>query len=72
MNALIPAKPPFMSRGHIVTDADGNWVVTCNQGFPACGFFKDKSAIGCCPKCGRLWIRMEWATPEQCGIEVKP
>lgn len=72
MSALVQARPPFTADGYFVKDADGDVVVTCDESIPPCGLYKDKVVNDWCRTCGLLWIWMEWATPEQCGIEVKP
>lgn len=74
MSALVQARPPFSAVGHAVKDADGNWVVACDDTLTPCGLWKDRAGdeLAICDRCGRVQIRMDSATPEQCGIEVKP
>lgn len=74
---LRPAKPPFTMHqgGRLVLDADGDCVLACSDITPCCSLWKEDGAstvLAECPKCSRLWIRMEFATPQDCGIEVKP
>lgn len=70
---LRPAKPPFLSRDFFVEDADGDTVLACSDMDPACSLWKNEFLpAAMCPKCGRLYLRMEYATPQDCGIETKP
>ena len=74
---LRPARPPFTMHegGRLVLDSDGDCVLTCSEIAPTCSLWKDDgvaSALAECPKCKRLWTRMEFATPQDCGIEVEP
>jgi hypothetical protein len=69
---LRPAKPPFTLDEYVVRDADGDVVLACSDISPPCSLWKDEWVPGAmCPKCGRLYLRMEYATPQDCGIEVK-
>lgn len=76
VSELRPAKPPFTRHpnGEVVQDADGDFVITCSYIAPMCSLWKDDCIQGLteCPKCNRMMIRMVFATPQDCGIEVKP
>ena len=70
---LRPAKPPFRIHpkfGYIVLDADGIAVISCE---PKCSLWKDEPLPyhTVCPKCKRTLASMGFATPQDCGIEVK-
>lgn len=70
---LVPAKPPFRPNdiGNLVLDADGDPVLSCSDFGPQCSLWKDEFKPGAmCPKCGRIYLRMEYATPEECGVKV--
>ena len=68
---LRPAKPPFTRDEYVVRDADGDVVLACSE-LSQCPLWKDDWVpAAMCPKCGRLYLRMDYATPEDCGIEVK-
>lgn len=68
---LRPAKPPFTKRDHVITDADGDVVLACSDIAPPCSLWKDDWVpAAMCPKCGRLYLRMDYATPLDCGIKV--
>lgn len=70
---LRPAKPPFVNLGFFIEDADGDTVLACSDMPPQCSLWKDEFLpAAMCPKCGRLYLRMEYATPQDCGMEVKP
>lgn len=74
---LRPAKPPFSIHPYyawVVLDSDGIAVLSCSDIAPTCSLWKDDPLPGCveCPKCNRMLTRMDFATPQQCGIEVKP
>jgi len=68
---LVPAKPPFKVDDYVVVDADGDIVLSCSDFGPQCSLWKDQFKPGAmCPKCGRLYLRMDYATPEECGVKV--
>lgn len=68
---LRPARPPFRQEIYVVHDADENVVLTCSDIAPVCSLWKDEWAPGAmCPKCGRLYLRMDYATPQDCGIDA--
>lgn len=69
---LLQAKPPFTLDEYVVRDADGDVVLACSE-LNECSLWKDDWLPGAmCPKCGRLYLRMDYATPQDCGIEAKP
>lgn len=77
MSELRQAKPPFTLHqgGRLVLDSDGDCVLACSDIAPLCSLWKDETVtdpLSSCQKCGRIWLRMEFATPQDCGIEVKP
>ncbi len=70
---LTPAKPPFrmVDPDKLILDADGGIVLSCSDIAPHCSLWKDEFNPGAmCPKCGRIYLRMEFATPEECGVKV--
>jgi len=70
---LVPAKQPFRKStlGERVWDADGDIVLSCSDFGPQCSLWKNQFKPGAmCPKCGRIYLRMEYATPEECGVKV--
>ena len=70
---LTPAKPPFCLNdiGNVVMDADGDIILSCSDITPPCSLWKDEWKPGAmCPKCGRIYLRMDYATPGECGVKV--
>ena len=74
MSELKPAKPPFTMHqgGRLVLDSDGDCVLACSDIAPKCSLWKDENfgdVLPACPKCNWMWIGMEFATPQDCGID---
>jgi hypothetical protein len=57
-----------------MTDADGDRVITCDESFPPCDFYKEKMVDSdthfICPKCGRLGQRMVEASHRQTTVQI--
>lgn len=70
--AMIATRPFTIGQFGTVIDVKGHTVLVCSPDAPPCAFYSEPAIDGdphyTCPKCGRLGLRMEEATPEQCGI----
>lgn len=69
---LRQAKPPFTREEYVIRDADGDVVLACSE-LNECSLWKDDWVpAAMCPKCGRLYLRMDYATPQDCGMGEMP
>ena len=73
------AKPPFRVLENalkFVVDADGALVLSCSADTNCTARYSDHFISDnphfMCPECGCIGLRMEEATPAQCGLETKP
>lgn len=72
-NEYFLAVPPFKKEGWMVVDSLGHPVITCNDDNPPCTLYSGTKIDQMdehftCSKCGRFGLRMDDATPEQCGL----
>ena len=67
---MTPPTQPFQVDGYVYRDSEGHLIVTCDDtSMPPCSLYREKyindNPHFICPHCGRIGIRMEYATHKQ-------